>query len=138
MMASRRLWPKKNLTRCPVLVDHYTALLASKAENVFKKLNTFLDSFEGIKKGLEKANEAYMKAENQLISGKGNLVKQVGEFKNLAPAIKAELPSYFAEKAALEIDFIPANQPLPNTEVTVQDLLVLDANETNNFIEDKN
>ena len=44
------------------------------------------------------------------MSGKGNLVKQVGEFKNLAPSIKAELPSYFAEKAALEIDFTQAEE----------------------------
>ncbi|MNT59569.1 hypothetical protein D3C72_1970910 [compost metagenome] len=36
-------------------------------------------------------------------------MKQVGEFKNLAPAIKAELPSYFVDKASLEIDFIPAD-----------------------------
>lgn len=86
-----------------------TAALANKAEAVFKKLNTFLDSFARIKKGLDSATEAYGKAENQLVSGKGNLVKQVGEFKNLAPAIKAELPSYFADKAALEIDFIPAD-----------------------------
>ncbi|EXJ10234.1 hypothetical protein [Nitrincola nitratireducens] len=41
-----------------------------------------------------------------MISGRGNLVKQVGEFKNLAPGIKAELPEYFTEKAELEIDFI--------------------------------
>ena len=61
-----------------------------------------------IKKGLETATEAYVKAEGQLVSGKGNLVKQVGEFKNLAPAIKAQLPAYFVDKAALEIDFIPA------------------------------
>ncbi|MDT8405700.1 MAG: DNA recombination protein RmuC [Methylococcales bacterium] len=86
--------------------NKHTAELADKAEKVFKKLNTFLASFESIKKGLDKANEAYEKAENQLLSGKGNLVKQVGDFKNLAPAIKAELPDYFTDKAALEIDFI--------------------------------
>ena len=40
-----------------------------------------------------------------------DLVKQVGEFKNLAPAIKAELPDYFTEKANLEIDFIPPDEP---------------------------
>jgi len=73
---------------------------------VFKKLNSFLGSFEGIKKGLDKASESYVKAENQLISGKGNLVKQVGDFKNLAPAIKAELPSYFTDKSDLEIDYV--------------------------------
>jgi DNA recombination protein RmuC len=97
----RQLWRYEDQNK-------HTAALASKAEAVFKKLNTFLGSFEKIKKGLDNATEAYATAEGQLVSGRGNLVKQVGEFKNLAPAIKAELPSYFVDKAALEIDFIPA------------------------------
>lgn len=92
--------------------NKHTAALASKAESVFKKLNGFLGSFEGIKKGLEKASEAYAKAEGQLVSGRGNLVKQVGEFKNLAPAIRAELPGYFTEKAELEIDYIPGDEQI--------------------------
>ena len=99
----RQLWRYEDQNK-------HTAALASRAEAVFKKLNTFLASFENIKKGLEKATEAYVKAEGQLVSGKGNLVKQVGEFKNLAPAIKAQLPAYFVDKAALEIDFIPTEQ----------------------------
>lgn len=99
----RQLWRYEDQNK-------HTAALASRAEGVFKKLNSFLASFEKIKKGLETATEAYVKAEGQLVSGKGNLVKQVGEFKNLAPAIKAQLPAYFADKAALEIDFIPAEQ----------------------------
>ncbi|MEW5250002.1 DNA recombination protein RmuC [Microbulbifer sp. 2201CG32-9] len=98
----RQLWRYEDQNK-------HTAALANKAEAVFKKLNTFLGSFEKIKKGLDTAAEAYTKAENQLVSGKGNLVKQVGEFKNLAPAIKAEFPRYFSEKAALEIDFIAAD-----------------------------
>lgn len=96
----RQLWRYEDQNK-------HTAALANKAEAVFKKLNTFLGSFEKIKKGLDNATEAYVKAEGQLVSGKGNLVKQVGDFKRLAPAIKAELPSYFVDKAALEIDFIP-------------------------------
>lgn len=99
----RQLWRYEDQNK-------HTAALASRAEAVFKKLNTFLASFEKIKKGLENASEAYVKAEGQLVSGKGNLVKQVGEFKNLAPAIKAQLPAYFVDKAALEIDFIPVEQ----------------------------
>ena len=90
--------------------NKHTAALAQKAEGVFKKLNSFLANFEGVKKGLDKASEAYTKAEGQLISGRGNLVKQVGEFKKLAPAIKAELPQYFSDKAELEIDYIPAEE----------------------------
>ncbi|KOR09079.1 hypothetical protein ABW53_11765 [Stutzerimonas stutzeri] len=101
----RQLWRYEDQNK-------HTAALASRAEAVFKKLNTFLASFERIKKGLETATEAYVKAEGQLVSGKGNLVKQVGEFKNLAPAIKAQLPAYFADKAALEIDFIPTEQSI--------------------------
>lgn len=85
--------------------NKHTAALAGKAESVFNKLNTFLASFEKVKRGLESAAEAYRKAENQLVSGKGNLVKQVSDFKKLAPAITAELPNSFQEKAALEIDF---------------------------------
>jgi len=115
----RQLWRYEDQNK-------HTALLANKAESVFNKLNTFLESFQGIKKGLEKANEAYGKAENQLVSGRGNLVKQVGEFKNLAPAIRAELPDYFTEKAALEIDFIPAEQQLNLTDThdsNINDLL---------------
>lgn len=97
----RQLWRYEDQNK-------HTAALAQKAESVFNKLNGFLDSFARIKKSLDTAVEAYGKAENQLVSGRGNLVKQVGDFKNLAPAIKAELPEYFAEKAALEIDFVAA------------------------------
>lgn len=99
----RQLWRYEDQNK-------HTAALADKAEKVFTKLNTFLGSFEALKKGLDKAQEAYVKAEGQLVSGRGNLVKQVGEFKNLAPAIKAELPSYFTDKAELEINYIPAEE----------------------------
>jgi len=107
----RQLWRYEDQNK-------HTAALADKAEKVFTKLNTFLGSFEALKKGLDKAQEAYVKAEGQLVSGRGNLVKQVGEFKNLAPAIKAELPSYFTDKAELEINYIPAeeNQTEQDTE----------------------
>lgn len=121
----RQLWRYEDQNK-------HTAALASRAEGVFKKLNTFLASFEKIKKGLETATEAYVKAEGQLVSGKGNLVKQVGEFKNLAPAIKAQLPAYFADKAALEIDFIPVEQNIEalTDSTDDQDLLAESDTET--------
>ncbi|EIW90053.1 hypothetical protein AGRI_02665 [Alishewanella agri BL06] len=120
----RQLWRYEDQNK-------HTAALANKAEAVFKKLNTFLGSFERIKKGLDTASDAYAMAENQLVSGKGNLVKQVGEFKNLAPAIKGELPSYFADKAALEIDFIAAEQMLiAETQTEIKDASADDIQET--------
>lgn len=119
----RQLWRYEDQNK-------HTAALASRAEGVFKKLNTFLASFEKIKKGLENATEAYVKAEGQLVSGKGNLVKQVGEFKNLAPAIKAQLPAYFADKAALEIDFIPAEQNIEALTDSTEDQDLLAESDT--------
>ncbi|HBD13309.1 MAG TPA: DNA recombination protein RmuC [Porticoccaceae bacterium] len=95
----RQLWRYEDQNK-------HTAELAKKADGVFKKLNTFLASFQNIKNGLEKAHEAYDRAEGQLLSGKGNLVKQVSEFKKLAPAIRHELPEYFTDRADLEIDLI--------------------------------
>lgn len=107
----RQLWRYEDQNK-------HTAALANQAEKVFTKLNTFLGSFEALKRGLDRANEAYTKAEGQLVSGKGNLVKQVGEFKNLAPAIKAQLPSYFTDKADLEINYIPEELQLSDNPVT--------------------
>lgn len=101
----RQLWRYEDQNK-------HTAELAKKADGVFKKLNGFLVSFEGVKKGLDRAQESYAKAEGQLLSGKGNLVKQVGDFKKLAPAIKAELPEYFSDKADLEIDFVPSDEQI--------------------------
>lgn len=103
----RQLWRYEDQNK-------HTAALAQKAETVFKKLNNFLESFEGVKKHLDKASESYQKAEAQLVSGKGNLVKQVSEFKNLAPSIRAELPDYYTRKANLEID-------LKNNQLSVDD-----------------
>ncbi|KDE40744.1 DNA recombination protein RmuC [Nitrincola lacisaponensis] len=113
----RQLWRYEDQNK-------HTAALASRAEGVFKKLNGFLASFEKIKKGLDSATNAYSTAEGQLISGKGNLVKQVSDFKKLAPAIKAELPSYFTDKADLEIDFIAAETP----DITEQDITLITDN----------
>jgi len=107
----RQLWRYEDQNK-------HTAALAQKAELVYKKLTAFLSSFENIKKGLDKANDAYYKAEGQLVSGRGNLVKQANEFKLLAPVIQAELPSYFTDKAELEIEYLA--QESGDIELAVQ------------------
>lgn len=81
----------------------HTVELANKADAVFNKLRSFLNSFETLKKGLDTAVDAYGKAEGQLVNGRGNLVKQVGDFKKIVPSIKTELPQYFNDKASLEL-----------------------------------
>ncbi len=82
----------------------HTAELAKRADAVFNKLRTFLTTFLRVKESLNKAQEAYETAESQLYKGRANLVKQVNEFKELTPAIQAELPEYFVEKSQIEFD----------------------------------
>jgi len=93
----------------------HTAELVKRADSVYKKLRTFVSSFQGIKKSLDRASEEYEKAENQLVSGKGNLIKRAEEFKTFAPSIQGSLPPELVEKAALEIDFQPAEFTEENT-----------------------
>ena len=58
---------------------------------------------DGVGKQLDKAKETYDKAFSQLYSGKGNLIKQANEFKELGVAVQKELPAELREKAELEL-----------------------------------
>jgi DNA recombination protein RmuC len=58
---------------------------------------------QGVGKQLDKARESYDKALAQLYSGKGNLIKQAAEFKDLGVAVKTELSAELVEKAQLEL-----------------------------------
>ena len=50
------------------------------------------------------ARGSYDRAMNQLVSGKGNLIKQTAEFKELGVAVKKELPAELVDRARLELD----------------------------------
>ncbi|MCJ8168285.1 DNA recombination protein RmuC [Atopomonas sediminilitoris] len=83
--------------------NKHTAELADKAAKVYDKLRTFLNSMDTVGKSLDKAQEAYQKACGQLVSGPGNLVKQVSEFRELGVSVKAELAEEWVEKGQLEL-----------------------------------
>ncbi|MCL5043615.1 MAG: DNA recombination protein RmuC [Gammaproteobacteria bacterium] len=92
----RQLWRFEDQNR-------HTAELAERAGRVYDKLRTFLGSMDSIGNNLEKATEAYQKACDQLVSGRGNLVKQVSDFKELGVSVKADLSEDWRDKAALEL-----------------------------------
>lgn len=83
--------------------NKHSAELATRAEKFYAKLTAFLDSMQGVGKQLEKARESYDKAFAQLYSGKGNLIKQASEFKELGVAVKTEIAADLVEKAQLEL-----------------------------------
>jgi DNA recombination protein RmuC len=92
----RQLWRFEDQNR-------HTAELAERAAKVHDKLRTFLGSMDGIGKSLERATEAYQKACDQLVDGRGNLVKQVNDFKELGVSVKTELSETWRDKADLEL-----------------------------------
>ena len=82
----------------------YSKELANRAERFYNKLNGFLLSMEGVGKQLDRAKESYDKAFSQLYRGKGNLIKQAAEFKELGVSVQKELPNESVERAQLELD----------------------------------
>lgn len=83
--------------------NKHTAELANRAERFYSKLNNFLTSMQEVGKQLDKAKGSYEKAFSQLYSGKGNLIKQAAEFKDLGVSVQKELPDELVELAQLEV-----------------------------------
>ena len=83
--------------------SQHSAELASRAERFYQKLSSFLESMQGVGRQLDKAREQYDKALAQLYSGKGNLIKQAAEFRDLGVAVKQELDAELVDKARLEL-----------------------------------
>lgn len=93
----KQLWRFEEQTK-------YSKELANRAERFYNKLNGFLTSMEGVGKQLDKAKDSYDKAFSQLYRGKGNLIKQASEFKELGVSVQKELPQESVERAHLELD----------------------------------
>jgi DNA recombination protein RmuC len=92
----RQLWRFEDQSK-------HTAELARRAERFYNKLRVFLDSMQGIGVQLDKARETYDKAFSQLYSGRGNLIRQAAEFKELGVSVQQELDAELVEKARLEL-----------------------------------
>nr|USN26999.1 DNA recombination protein RmuC [synthetic construct] len=94
--------------------NKHTAELANRAEKFYDKLRLFLTSMQEVGKKLDQAKVTYDKALGQLHSGKGNLIKQASEFKDLGVAVKTELPVELTERASLELDQFSTAEIAPN------------------------
>ena len=71
--------------------NQHTVELASRAEKLYSKLTSFVESMSKVGRQIDSAKDTYDKAFNQLSAGKGNLIKQASEFKNWAFGTKERL-----------------------------------------------
>ena len=90
--------------------NKHTAELANRAEKFYQKLSSFLHSMQDVGKKLDAAKGSYDRALSQLADGRGNLIKQANEFKELGVAVNKALPDEFTERANLELDIHTDNQ----------------------------
>ena len=102
----RQLWQFEDRNK-------HTAELASRAEKFYNKLNSFLASMQAVGTQLDKAKDSYEKAFGQLYSGRGNLIKQAADFRELGVSVQKELPQELLEKASLELEAPSMHQPQP-------------------------
>ena len=112
----RQLWRYENQNK-------HTAQLADKAGKLYDKLRNFVGSMEGVGNALDRAKTSYDKAYGQLTNGRGNLIKQASEFKQLGVSIKSELPKHLVEKAELELNhqqLLEDNQAEDNSDDVIE------------------
>lgn len=84
--------------------NKHAAELGKRAERIYSKLHSFVGSMQQIGVSLDKAKEHYEKGFAQLYSGKGNLIKQAVEFKDLGVAVNKEFNQELSDKAKLELN----------------------------------
>ena len=76
-----------------------TLKLIKRAAEVHDKFVGFVESFEKVGKQLQTAQNTYETTRNQMLSGKGNLIRQAEMLKELAGKTKKELPGHLLEEA---------------------------------------
>jgi DNA recombination protein RmuC len=88
--------------------------IAKRAGALYEKLAGFVANMDNVGAYLEKAKGAYDAAYGQLKSGRGNLISQATQLKQLGIAGKKELPKDLVADAMLEAGFIALPEETEN------------------------
>lgn len=83
--------------------NKHSAELADRAEKFYNKLNSFLKGMQTLGTQIDRVQATYEGALSQFYSGRGNLIKQAADFKDLGVLVKNELPEELLEMAKLEL-----------------------------------
>jgi len=74
-------------------------VIAKKAGDLYDKFVGFAESLEDVGQKIGKAQESYDKARNQLVTGRGNLIRRTEELKDLGIKAKKILPQSLLDHA---------------------------------------
>jgi DNA recombination protein RmuC len=76
-----------------------TQLIAAQAGRIYAKLRGFIEDFEKVGTQLETAVRTYQGASSKLTEGRGNLVHQVEQFRELGVQVRQAIPTPVLERA---------------------------------------
>jgi DNA recombination protein RmuC len=76
--------------------------ISEKAGKLYDKLHSFIDNFEKIGTQLEKAHETWTDARKQLNKGRGNVISQAEQMKQLHVKTNKQLTAKLVDQALLE------------------------------------
>lgn len=76
--------------------------IARRAGALYDKLRGFVDDMENLGRQLQTAEKSYDAAFSKLSAGKGNLIRQVEQFRELGAPVKKPMPKTLVEEAAAE------------------------------------
>ena len=74
-------------------------LIAERGGKLYDKLVLFMESFEKVGKSIDDAMTSYNKSFNQLRTGKGNVLRQAEDMKNLGAKASKSLPERLSDSA---------------------------------------
>jgi len=78
--------------------------IARRAGALYDKLRGFVDDMESLGRQLQTAEKSYKAAFAKLSAGKGNLIRQVEQFRELGAPVKKPMPRTLLEEAAAQDD----------------------------------
>ena len=85
-----------------------TLKLADQAGKIHSKLAVFAETFKKVEQQLETALGSYQKAKNQLVDGRGNLVRLVDGFRDLGVKTTKALPADLVEESMSDAELLEA------------------------------
>lgn len=74
-------------------------LIADRASKLYDKVRGFIEDMENLGNNIDKAQQTYHNAMNKLAKGRGNIVGQVEQFRELGVEVKKTIKSELSESA---------------------------------------
>ncbi|WVD67050.1 DNA recombination protein RmuC [Orbus sturtevantii] len=79
-------------------------LIADRASKLYDKVRGFVEDMESLGGSLDKAQQTYQSSMNKLAKGKGNIIGQIEQFRNMGIDVKKPMKTEISESALEELE----------------------------------